>query len=332
MNKSGEVILEPDYSYIAFPEDGFEYGIPNWESNGTGLFMICTGENNGPPCGLVNSKGEIIFEPIAEVGIEFADNGLASVLIDGKMGYINAKVEMVIAPQFSWAYEFNEHGLAQVELDNGEIAYIDESGEVLDPDAIDVADTFEYTKNGISFGLKDGVYGLYNTEGECIFDSHGYYPNQSPEYGDEMYLFVYEDKSVCLDLKGNIIAELPMGIEHYFVEYDTYLFRENDKFGMMDKTGKRLIEPAYDFVYGDWNTNDHEGPYFVNQSSRELAMTNMYGHDVSDPNLSLYGILACDGEELVPPISSNYLSVSANGMVPIQVGDMWGYIQIDVDK
>jgi hypothetical protein len=92
---------------------------------------------------------------------------------------------------------------------------------------------------------------------------------------------------------------------------------------MMDVAGNRLIEPLYDGIYGDWNTNDHEGPYFSNHSDRDLAMTAMHDYDSGH-----FGIISFDGEELVPPISKYYLSVSANGMVPVLVGDKWGYIQI----
>lgn len=328
MDKSGRVILDPEYSYIAFPGCDYDYGLPMWNANDTGLLMICKGENYDK-CGLANKKGEIVFEPVSEFGIEFADNGLAAVMIDGKMGYINAKGKIVIEPKYDWAFMFNFQGIAEVEFEDGSYGYIDETGRVIDPETVEANGVFQFTYKGISYGTKDGVTGLFDSNGKCVFDTEGSYPFLTKKSGNEVYLLSYEDKSIFLDLEGKIISEHPFIVEHYFSKDDTLIFRENGKYGVMDADGNRLIEPVYDRVYGDWNTNDHEGGMIINYSDRELVMTLAEGkYPAYSP--VYFGILSSDGKELMPPISPNYITVSVNGMVPVQVGELFGYVKIDV--
>ncbi|NLW88803.1 MAG: WG repeat-containing protein [Clostridiaceae bacterium] len=327
-DRFGHVIIEPEYSFILLPNEVEEYGIPEWDPNKTGLFMICTwaGEDRYK-CGLADKHGNIILEPVAEYGFVFADNGLAAVMIDGKMGYVNAKGKIVIKPQYEWASMFNSEGRAEVSFEDGSYAYIDETGRILDAETVEENGVFEFTYEGISFGTKDGVTGLFNSKGECVFDSQGIYPIMEKISGKEVYLFTYENKTIILDLEGKVISEYPVIVEHYFSKDDTFIFREDGKYGMMDADGNRRIEPVFERVYGDWNTNDHEGGMIINYSDRELVMTLVYD---SNTDSAGYGILSSDGKELMPPISPNYITVSANGMVPVQVGDLFGYIRIDL--
>lgn len=325
-DRFGNIILEPEYSYIGLPNEEIEEGIPEWYPNNMGLFMICTGQER-EKCGLANKKGEIVFEPVAEYGFNFSDNGLSRVVIDGKAGYINTKGKIVIEPEYYWADMFNSEGLAKVWFEDDSYAYIDETGRTLDPETVEAKGIFEFTYRGISFGTKDGITGLFDSTGKCLFDSQGSYPNVFPRDGNDVYIFMHENKSTILDIKGNVISEYPFIVEHYFSKENTLIFLEDEKYGVMDADGNRLIEPEYDCIYGDWNTNDHEGGRIINSSDRELVMTQVQDNYLSSPT---YGILSADGKELLPPISPNYIIVSANGMVPVQVGDLYGYIKIDL--
>ncbi len=325
-DRSGNIIIEPKYSWIGLPNEIPDFDMITWYPNKTGLFMICLGENY-EKSGLADKNGNILFEPVAEYGFLFAENGLAAVTIDGKTGYLNAQGKIVIEPQYNWAYMFNSDGLAKVEFEDYRYAYIDETGRLLDTKTVEAKGVFEFTRDGISFGTKDGVTGLFNSEGKCIFDTKGNYPYITEISGKEVYYIVFEDKSVFVDLKGNIIFEYPVIVEHVFTEDGTMIFRENEKYGMMDTEGNRLIEPVYERVYGDWNSNYHEGGNIINYSDRELVMTQVQENYLSSP---MYGILSSDGQELLPPICPNYIIISANGMVPVQVGELYGYIHIDL--
>lgn len=325
-DRFGNVILDPEYSCIGLPNEEFEYGIPEWSPNKMGLFMICTGKER-EKSGLANKKGEIVFEPVAEYGFAFADNGLSRVIIDGKAGYINTKGKIVIEPEYYWADMFNSEGLAKVWFEDDSYAYVDETGRLLEPETVEAKGVFEFTYKGISFGTKDGVTGFFDSNGKCIFDSQGHYPYLIQKDGNDAYLINYESTSIILDIKGNVISENPFIVEHYFSKENILIFQEDGKYGVMDADGNRLIEPVYDRIYGDWNTNDHEGGMIINYSDRELVMTAVYD---TKSDSGGFGILSSDGKELLPPISPNYIIVSANGMVPVQVGDLYGYIKIDL--
>ncbi|NLT12464.1 MAG: WG repeat-containing protein [Clostridiales bacterium] len=41
-----------------------------------------------------------------------------------------------------------------------------------------------------------------------------------------------------------------------------------------------------------------------------------------------YGLITCDGKEILPPICDNILSVSANGMVLVRVNGKYGYYEV----
>ena len=61
-----------------------------------------------------------------------------------------------------------------------------------------------------------------------------------------------EAHPVCIDKKGNIvIEELPKvggEIDHLFFSEGLACIKVNDKYGYIDKTGKFVIEPQFDFA------------------------------------------------------------------------------------
>jgi len=65
----------------------------------------------------------------------FADNGLASVELDGKWGFIDKTGEMVIPVRFDEAWNLTDNGLVQVKLEG----FINESGSTIVPTIFDGA-------------------------------------------------------------------------------------------------------------------------------------------------------------------------------------------------
>lgn len=72
---------------------------------------------------VIEVNGSYAFNSIYEFtkempNLQFGENGLAPVLINGKYGYINQKGKIVIQPQYQYAEPFSSSGLAAVYVSN----------------------------------------------------------------------------------------------------------------------------------------------------------------------------------------------------------------------
>ncbi len=321
IDESGKTVLPAEYTYITFPGDPSDEGLPVWDAGQTGLIMVATGEFYAH-LGLVNREGTVVYPPKSEEGIEFSSGGLAMVRVNGLCGYINSEGDTVIPPQFMWAEKFNDAHLARVGLTNGETAYIDESGNTVDVSGSRYFETLPYNGQGIAFGDFGGVTGLYDRTGKCIYDSKGQSLQGYWYFMNGLYQFGYPDRTVYIDSYGRILNEMPAGTYSAFPAYNTFLIETNGRKGMIDANGQELAAPVYDKIYGDPSSSPDDGIVFRNESSPGLLMTCVYGKD----GKPLYGLLSCSGKEILPPVSESPLCVCANGMVPLEQNGKWGYV------
>ena len=324
-DESGKTVLSADYTYITFPGDPSDEGLPVWDAGQTGLIMVATGEFYAH-LGLVNRQGTVVYAPKSEEGIEFSSGGLAMVRVNGLCGYINSSGDTVIAPQFLWAEKFNDSHLARVGLINGETVYIDEKGTAVDVSGSRYFDTLTYNGQGIAYGEFAGITGLYDRTGTCVFDSQGQSLDRYWYFINGLYQFSYTDKTVYTDSFGQTLNAMPAGTYSAFPVYSTFLIESNGKKGMIDAVGNELIPPVYDEIYGDPGSSPDDGIVFINESDSGLLMTRVNGED----GKPLYGILSCSGKEILPPVSDRPLCVSANGMVPLELNGKWGYVYADI--
>ncbi|MDR3352519.1 MAG: WG repeat-containing protein [Zoogloeaceae bacterium] len=94
---------------------------------------------------------------------DFAANGLARVVIQGKPSYINAKGEEVIPPRFDRAEDF-ANGLALVKVNGKGIGYINEKGEEVVPPRFEDAGNF--AANGLAAVRENGKWGYIRALGD----------------------------------------------------------------------------------------------------------------------------------------------------------------------
>ncbi|MEZ4450224.1 MAG: WG repeat-containing protein [Nannocystaceae bacterium] len=121
IDKSGEIVLQPEYDMV---HDFYD-----------GLARVQVDDLYG----FLDPKGKIAIEPtFAEVG-DFHE-GLAAVHDEGRSGYIDRQGEMVIDMEFRAGGPFSE-GLASVGIGT-RMGYIDRQGKVVIEPAYDVAEAF----------------------------------------------------------------------------------------------------------------------------------------------------------------------------------------------
>lgn len=320
MNTLGEVILAPDYTNIFLPCEFIGEG-PGWGDHGTGFIMV---EKEEYMYGLVSQTGEIIMEPFESYGIPFGEKELAVVMIDGKFGYINTDGEIVIEPKYEHAGLFAANGLAYVceNSDGGKYGYIDTHGKYVIDVQFDRVDDF--CPLGVAWARQGDKTGLINEEGEFVFDSTGGSIDlYSGVFGNELIQVIYEDKTVYVNSSGETVKEMPAGTYWFFPEYDTYLIQVDGKIGMIDPEGNYVLELQYSEVYGDWNTSNWEGASLVNHSTVDLLLT----YDQSSGGK--YGIITCDGKEILPTMCDSISTVSTNGMIPVCVNGKYGYCKVE---
>ena len=320
MNMLGEVILAPDYTEIFLPGEFIGEG-PGWGDHGTGFIMV---EKEEYMYGLVSQTGEIIMEPFESYGICFGEKELGVVMIDGKSGYINPEGEIVIEPRYKYAGTFAANGLAWVceDTDGGKYGYIDIRGKYVIDVQFDWANDF--SSLGVAWVQQGDKRGLINEEGEFVYDSSGAYNDLSSEvFGNELIQVIYEDKTEYVNSSGETVKEMPAGTYWYFPEYETYLIRVDEKIGMIDSEWNYILEPQYSEIYGDWNTSNWEGVSLVNHSMVDLLLT------CDQSSGGKYGLITCDGKEILPTICDSISTVSENGMIPVCVNGKYGYFRID---
>ncbi len=115
--------------------------------------------------GYINQKGELVIPARFDNAWDFAANGLAAVSLNGKWGYINQKGELVIPARFDNAFTFAANGLAAVIL-NGKWGYINQKGELVIPARFDDAGNF--AANGLALVSLNGKYGYINQKGYIV--------------------------------------------------------------------------------------------------------------------------------------------------------------------
>ena len=114
MNTDGELVLVAD--------DYHSYEALKFSSNG-----LCAVKKLGEGCGYIDKSGEIAIPLIYKEAYNFAENGLARVVLkgSGNTAYINEKGEIVIEIKCLYASDFTDDGYAYYYVSDSS----DESGQ-----------------------------------------------------------------------------------------------------------------------------------------------------------------------------------------------------------
>jgi hypothetical protein len=233
VDRKGNVVIEPHFDNAKSFSEGLAWAEKDGKSgyiDRTGIFVIELDAKDGEPFtdgfarvrmgdqnyDIINKKGEVVVDGKQFDNVRQMSEGMVVVCKDKKYGVLDRNGNQIAAPKFVECQDFSD-GLAWVKIGK-RWGCIDKNGNmVIDTNYVSINGFHE----GLAFVWKD-------------------YPWRN------------EAHPVCIDKKGNIvIEELPKvggEIDHLFFSEGLACIKVNDKYGYIDKTGKFVIEPQFDFA------------------------------------------------------------------------------------
>lgn len=160
----------------------------------------------------------VVQQPIFEYDCSIVfQEGLSEVIFNNKYGYIDSCGKMAINPIFDYAYSFSK-GLARVRYYGWK--FIDKTGKIILSLPYDEVKDFSEGLAAVKNGKR---WGYINKKGDLVI------PLQFPdEYIENERNYGFDADDFC----GGIVR----------VCFD------NGKFGVIDKKGKTIVPPEYDYI------------------------------------------------------------------------------------
>lgn len=265
LDTTGAVAIEPKFPWAGMFSEGFA------RVQVTGTSLGYDGR-----WGFISRSGEVVIAPVYkrsyddESGEAFHD-GLAKIEVDGKVGYIDKTGRVVIDPEFTYAYPFAEGMAAATKSSSGDDSwgFIDKTGKWA------IAPQFEWSSS-----FSEHLAPVNRTHDCGYIDPTGAYilrPRISPVEKD------------CAEVWGDFVGGLSR-------------WKVGNKFGFIDRTGKIVIEPAFDLTFhfseglaavqidGKWGYIDTTGKFVIQPMSLSTARDfhNGLAYVVTKNNLDGY--------------------------------------------
>ncbi|MEK5440098.1 MULTISPECIES: WG repeat-containing protein [Paenibacillus] len=267
----------------------------------------------------IDYAGNIMFTtPYSKVG-DFHE-GLAAVQKGGKWGFINKTGKEVIKPQYdkispsqsrdvSTPGKFSE-GLAAVEK-NGLWGYVNKKGEMIIPPKYGFASDFNDGRAIVFVKVGDSVshYLVIDKQGKVI-SKH----KEISDYKDGFAYFNDNNKFGIMDTSGKVIYQSSEQYSYLFGNREGVFlynsFGHGD--GVVDKQGKVLIKPQYEEI-----KPFSEGLSYVR---------------VKKNNENYSGFIDKTGKEIIKLNSfDTYYGSFHNGLVSVRTKDGYGFIKNPLD-
>lgn len=265
INTQGRMVLEPSYqSAYAFSE-----GLAAVRQSNRWIFIDIEGET------LIDGKGT--FQELRP----FKD-GLAPVRIQNRWGFLNKRGEISINPKFRSITQFSENRAFVRSLDFRSWFYINKEGIELKADlAANGMDNHEYTgfKNGRALVKDQNLFGYLNTNIETVIPINY---SDAKVFSDELAAVKISDKWGYISADGSLainpqfiaantfgeglaavrlnantygyinksgVVIIPEQFEEAMPFYeDRAIVRQNNLYGVIDKTGNWIVEPTFEQI------------------------------------------------------------------------------------
>lgn len=250
INKSGETVINPQFDTTGkFSEGmakiGFRYEIddPNEMSKnllpGMSSFFGDT-LNFRYKYGFINSKGDILVEPVYDDASEFSE-GLACVAIGDMYGYIDQKGEIAIEPKFENAWSFHQ-GRAKIEIED-HYGYIDKTGKIIIEPQFPRAENFS---EGLAVVKIEDKYGYIDKAGQVVikpeFDNAKHFSEGFAAIRiGEKYGYIDKTGQVIIKPQFDNVRNFSEGLAVIEVRKWKFIW----KWGYINKSGQMVVEPQY---------------------------------------------------------------------------------------
>lgn len=200
---------------------------------------------------IINSDGKIIFNKNLEFDIQSYYFDKDSIFINQKIinrkklkGLVTINEEVIIKPKYQEIYFINDNEFYVVKNDN-KYGFINKLGNEVIPAIYDKVG-FNIKENLIPV-QKDGKWGFINRKNETII----------PFEYDEANAFLNGLSFVkkgefygCIDIKNRVKVKFNLEKTKYpFFTNKLALFKENGKYGFINKKGKTKISAIYDKAF-----------------------------------------------------------------------------------
>lgn len=271
IDKTGKVLFEPEVEKLDSFYDGLALGTSGdnkyfFDKNGEVKFQFdLPGEYrynfaNGLVVmrqfpefkyGYMDLRGEVAIAPQFQDAQTFSE-GLAAVLVNGKVGYIDATGEFVLEPKYLGGGSFSE-GVAWVTFEDDKKGWIDRRGKFTEV-KIDSSDRWGYLIGEPRY-ISDGM-SLISMGNDYYNKTFGFIDTNGRMAIEPKYDFAYDFSEgvapvevggsyVFIDKTENVVIPGPFQRASPFSE-GLALVRLNDKFGFIDRLGDFVIAPQFD--------------------------------------------------------------------------------------
>jgi hypothetical protein len=249
--------------------------------------------------GHIDTMGKMFVESETAFEIGFINNGFIQTKPKGKYGFLNMAGKLVIPAIYDDADGFRE-GYCKVKNKN-KWGIIDTLNNFILPIEYDEVASFS---DNLSLIKKEGKYGYANRQGNIVIPLKYTYAQSFRE--GLATVMLPNGKLVIIDTRDNIVLS-PNQL------YDAQPFVDGlskvniaGKLGLMDKTGKIILEPQFELIY----------PF--NQGIARVASIRKLR----------YGFASRNGKILISP-QFEYAEDMNEGIAPVQVeGGKWGFIEL----
>ena len=288
-----------------------------WNAQGQDVVLI-----DNDTC-LITLDGRVIAEGATQWIESIGPNLLVFVHTEGAAGYYNMEGDIVIPlGDNEFGHVFSDDGIAVVaryeEDGNYSYRFIDDEGNTLFARTFE--DAGEFAPNGLASVAVDGQYGYIDTSG--TFAIRPQFDYAYDFYADGYARVSSGGKLAIIDDEGNYLTDHSYEgfgrVAPYASEFSPFIAKKDGQAGLIDAEGNWLLKPDYTDIIID-DPSSEEGLNLTNNSDRIYAMIKVDGK---------YGIIAEDGNLLLPPVSRPIRYVAANHYIAVCVNGVYGYVDL----
>ena len=323
IDKSGNIIIEPEYNTIKIPNPKEAIFICIYDYN------AASGEYKTK---VLNEKNEEIltnFENINTIDIKEIVSSIPyekTVLQyqkDGKYGIIDFSGKSIIKPQYDEIRNmpYREGELIAKKDDKYGVININ-GGKLLDfkYDYI-TGDSYystekEYTLDGYIVGVNNGdgkmQYGYLNSNRNQLLETSfdRVYRMNNVKDDENVYLVTEKDGNIQLYRNDKILLDNNYQAINYNEDSKLLILQKDNKYGVTDLNGKQILNIEYDQIQipgnyiiaiknGNSETFDLSGTKQENLQFTNIMMTNNENYNISIDTNDKYGVISKDGTTII---------------------------------